>query len=77
MKGLEALGLSRPALPHKSGTDTEFVQVQWVLRRVLAFTRRSIDDVVNDPIARKEVAGYYKLHRLIERRGEVVELERQ
>ena len=61
----------------------EFVQPiervvrQRVLHRVLAFTRRSIDDVVNDPIAKNEVYGYYKLHRQVERAGEVRDLERQ
>ena len=47
------------------------------LRRILAFTGRSIDDVVNDPIARNQVHGYYKLHRQIERAGEVRDLETQ
>jgi hypothetical protein len=47
------------------------------LHRVLAFTRRSIDDVINDPIARNEVLGYYKLHKQVERSMEITELERQ
>ena len=47
------------------------------LQRVLAFTRRSIDDVINDPIARNEVYGYYKVLRRVERSGEVRELEKQ
>ena len=50
---------------------------QTPLRRVLAFTRRSIDDVVNDAIARREVYGYYKLMRQIHRRAEIRELESQ
>lgn len=56
---------------------TEHVVVQRPLRRVLAFTRRTIDDVVNDPIAKREVYGFFKLHRQVERRCEIVELERQ
>jgi hypothetical protein len=47
------------------------------LNRVLAFLGRSIDDVVNDPIVKNQVYGYYKLHRRVERAGEVRELERQ
>ena len=47
------------------------------LHRVLAFTGRSIDDVVNDRIARNEVLGYYKVLRQVERAGEVRDLERQ
>ena len=51
--------------------------VQRPLRRVLAFTGRSIDDVVNDPIAKNQVFGYYKLYRQVERAVEVRALERQ
>ncbi len=54
-----------------------FVHVQRPLRRVLEFTRRSIDDVVNDPIAKREVLGYYKLHLQVQRSCEITELERQ
>ena len=56
---------------------TEHVMIQRPLQRVLAFTRRSIDDVVNDPIAKREVLGYYKLYRQVQRTGEVSDLERQ
>jgi hypothetical protein len=51
--------------------------VQRPLNRVLAFIGRSIDDVVNDPIVKNQVYGYYKLHRQIERTAEVRDLERQ
>ena len=50
---------------------------QRALQRVLAFTRRTIDDVVNDRIAKNEVLGYYKVLRQVERACEVRELERQ
>jgi len=77
MKGLEAIGGAMPALPLRQGEVAEFVQVRFALQRVMAFLGVSIDDVINDAIARRKVAGYYKLHRWIERRVEVVELERQ
>ena len=51
--------------------------VQRPLNRVLAFTGRTIDDVVNDPMVKNQVYGYYKLFRQIERAGEVRDLERQ
>ena len=51
--------------------------VQRPLSRVLAFMGRTIDDVVNDPIVKSQVYGYYKLHRRIERVGEIRDLERQ
>ena len=60
-----------------SADRTEFILLQRPLQRILAFTRRSIDDVVNDPIAKREVLGYYKLHKQIARAGEVSDLERQ
>jgi len=47
------------------------------LNRVLEFTRLSIHDVVNDPIAKNMVLGYWKLSRQIDRSSEVTELERQ
>ncbi len=56
---------------------SELVQPQNALRRVLSFTGHSIDDVINDPIARSEVRGYYKLHRWVERESDISDLERQ
>jgi hypothetical protein len=47
------------------------------LQRVLAFTKRSIDDVINDPIAARQVLGFYKLHCWIARECEIADLERQ
>lgn len=67
---------SRPDLSG-AGPRTEIVQVYRPLRRVLAFTRRTIDDVVNCPIAKREVLGFYKLHRQVERSIEQTDLERQ
>ena len=51
--------------------------VQRPLNRVLAFTGRTIDDVVNDRMVKNQVYGYYKLYRQVERASEVRELERQ
>ena len=58
-------------------TRTEHVEVQRPLRQLLAFTGRSIDDVVNCPVAKAQVLGYYKLKCWVRRRGEIVDLERQ
>jgi hypothetical protein len=59
------------------GGGTAHVQPQRVLRRVLAFTGHTIDDVINDPLARRKVAGYYKLHHWVQRQTEIGDLERQ
>jgi hypothetical protein len=69
------LGASPPSPP--AGAQTTHVVVQQPLRRVLAFTGHSIDDIVNDPIAKQIVLGYYRLYRYIERRSDVLDLERQ
>ncbi len=47
------------------------------LQRVLAFRGRSIDDVVNHWFVKNEILGYWKLHKQIDRSGEILELERQ
>jgi hypothetical protein len=79
MSRLSGLGIGGGAgrLAKGGGRPTEFLLMQRPLQRILAFTRRSIDDVVNDPIAKNEVLGYYKLHRQIQRSAETRELERQ
>ena len=68
----------RPQAPDDAG-PTPLVErvVQRPLNRVLAFTGRTIDDVVNDPVAKNQVYGYYKLYRQVERAGEVRDLEKQ
>jgi len=48
-----------------------------VLHQILSFTGQSIDDIVNSRISKNIVAGHFKLHRGIVRRGEVRELENQ
>lgn len=53
------------------------VIIQKRLSRVLAFTRLTIDDVVNSRIAKNQVLGYWKLSNQIDRSAEIGELERQ
>ncbi|HMB95343.1 MAG TPA: hypothetical protein VKK61_04820 [Tepidisphaeraceae bacterium] len=77
MSEQELLGLRKAAMSQPAQQRTEHVVVQRLLNRVLAFTGRTIDDVINDPIAQRQVAGYFKLHRWVERECEISELERQ
>ena len=77
MSSFNSLGLGRSGLIAPSETPIEQVIVQRPLDRILAFTRRSIDDVVNSPIAKNQVYGYYKLSKFVERRSEIIELEQQ
>jgi hypothetical protein len=77
--GLDRLfSFLRPAVGEDPGPDPIVERVvQRPLDRVLAFTRRTIDDVVNDAMVKNQVYGYYKLYRQIERSAEVRDLERQ
>ncbi len=79
MTRFTGLGLGHPrgGGDEPSGGRTEYVLLRRPLRQILAFTRRSIDDVINNPIAKNEVLGYYKLHKQIRRHSEIGELERQ
>lgn len=76
MSRLDALGFGIPQLPLRDGAEVERIIVQRPLQRVLAFLGRSIHDVVNDPIVKNQVYGFYKLNRQVQRTCEVVDLER-
>jgi hypothetical protein len=75
---MSSLGIfgSAPVGPAQE-TLTARVVTRHPLGRVLAFTGRSIDDVVNDPIVKNEVLGFYKVARFVQRRAEAIDLERQ
>jgi hypothetical protein len=73
---LSPLGLSIRRRLIRPDMVAEHVVSQQPLRRILAFTRRSIDDVVNDPIAKNEVLSYYRVHKQVQRGCEIVDLER-
>ena len=77
MSSLRGLGLFSTSRFVPPGPKVSYVLRQQALTRILNFTGRTIDDVVNDPIAKNAVLGYYKLHKLIHRRSEIVDLERQ
>ena len=77
MSLLNVLNFGRGHVPPPGDGQTEIVHLQSALRRVLAFTGHTIDDVVNDPVAKARVLGFYKLHRWVGRENEVSDLERQ
>ena len=72
-----ALGFGRSHLPELDRPKAQYVIRQQMLQRVLAFRRRSIDDVVNDPIVKNDILGYWKVLKQIDRRCQTLELERQ
>ena len=77
MTEFNSLGLGGRRQLLRQESRTEHVMVQRPLQRLLAFRGHSIDDVVNNPIVKNEVLGYWKVFKLIERRSEELDLERQ
>jgi hypothetical protein len=76
MSSLSPLGFHVVRKSLDTHTRSEYVILQRPLHRVLAFTRRTIDDVVNCPIVKNEVLGYYKLHKWVERGCEITDMNR-
>jgi hypothetical protein len=77
MGDIREIGLSSTRGIRRDASGVERVVTQRPLRRVMAFRHRSIDDIVNDPIVKSEILGYFKLQKQIERVSESVDLERQ
>jgi len=77
MSDMSALGLWKPLVRQNENGGTELVVTQRPLDRILSFTGYSIDNVVDDPIAKHAVLGYFKLSRFVQRRSEILDLERQ
>jgi hypothetical protein len=77
MSFLSLFNLGRRYVPPPAEGRTEIVQIQSALKRVLSFTGHTIDDVVNDPVAKARVLGFYKLHRWTHREMDISNLERQ
>lgn len=77
MSALNGLGLGMRRIHRPNQDNVEQVLTQRPLHRVLAFTGNSIDDVVNSPLVKNQVLGYYRLYRQVERRSDIRELERQ
>jgi hypothetical protein len=72
---IDGLGLNRP----KIRVDSHILRsVQNTpLQGILAFLNLSIDDVIDNPIARIQVQHYWETHTLIRRRSERMEALRR
>jgi len=77
MSVFNSLGIGIPRLTQPASNSHELVMVHRPLRRVMAFVGCSIDQLCNDPIAKNQVFGYFKLYKEINRRSEMRDLERQ
>ena len=76
MSDANLLGFGRPHLPPSTKPNIEYVVVQQPLDRVMHFTGRSIDDIVNNPMVKNEILGYYKLNLWVARESEISDMER-
>jgi len=74
MSAFDSLGLGTAQLPGMNRGPVVMLSEAQVLGRALEFTGYTIHDVINDPIARNTVAGYYGLYRYIERHCEMMDL---
>lgn len=77
MDPFDALGMTPRYQPPRERTPARHVVLQRRLQRVLAFRRHSIDDVVNNPLVKNDVLGYWKVLKQIDRYDQVHELEQQ
>jgi|GEM_PF-3389382 hypothetical protein len=77
MSNLDALGLGLSRPGRGDQRRVQHVLLLNSLRRIMAFRNRSIDDIVNSPIAKNEMYAYWKLQHQIDRHSDVVELEKQ
>lgn len=68
MSSLSPLGIGIFSGPAGDSSYYQRQVAQLALHRVLEFTGLTLNDVVNDPIARNQVRGYYKLCRFVENR---------
>ncbi len=77
MASLESLGISSRVSDREYSQGIEHVVIRRPLDRVLHFSRQTIDDVINSPISKGLVLGYFKLYKEVHRTCEAVDLERQ
>jgi hypothetical protein len=70
MSAFGSLGFDFPALPESGHFHSAMFSESQIIGRILEFTGYTINDVINDPIARNAVRGYYGLYRFVERRCE-------
>ena len=68
--------LRPPARSYENDRPTLVVQ-QRSFARLLAFAGWTIDDVVSNPIAKRDVRNWFKTDRRLHRQLDVIELERQ
>lgn len=77
MSSLASIDIGARRQVQQDNAPTEHLVLQRPLQRVLAFRRRSIDDVVNSPFVKNEIQWYWRVHKQVLRTSEIIDLERQ
>lgn len=72
-----ALSFRKPAGLDEPNEAVVHVELRRELPRLLAFAGWSIDDVVNNPLAKRDVYNWYRMSLNMKRRLDVLALERQ
>ncbi|MGC4034047.1 MAG: hypothetical protein QM754_20390 [Tepidisphaeraceae bacterium] len=67
----------RPGGRQHDEQGTTHIMRHRAFARLLAFAGLTIDDVVNNPVAKRAVYNWFKTDRRLHRRLEVLELEKQ
>lgn len=65
MSTIDPLGFPGGPAVGSGASQEAHAAARLALHRVLEFTNRTIHDVINDPVVKNEVAGYYKLDEFI------------
>ncbi len=76
MSSLQSLGIYGSRRAAHEPAPQHLLVLERPLQKLLEFTHRSIDDVVNCPLAKREVLGYYKLQQQIRRNDEAYQLDK-
>jgi hypothetical protein len=71
-----SLGIGSAGGPGSDDLPQAMFSEAQVVSRILEFTGYTIDALINDPIARNAVRGYYGLYRFVERRCEELDRSR-
>jgi hypothetical protein len=77
MSQFGSLGIGPQRRLHQDQPQAAYLLARLPLQRILAFRARSIDDVVNNPLVKNEILGFWKLHKQLEAMTEALELEQQ
>jgi hypothetical protein len=78
MNSLRILGIGSSGPVTSDGTARYQQAIsRLALRRILRYRKRTIDDIINNPLVKMEVLGWYRMSRFVERRCDKITSDRQ